>query len=154
MIFLLFEKHLKGILQEDEKQLLAKMLKLPENQLYLASKIDEQFFDQSLEEIGTEEVGKQIYQGIRERLREAAPQKQTIQQPASVVEMPRYRRNVFRSIAVAATIILVIGLGIIFLINKKPGEQAVAFYNNNKHVDSALSILYYFIFTASFMDGT
>jgi transmembrane sensor len=136
----LIAKHLKGTLQEDEKQLLAMLLKVPENQFYLASKIDEQFLDESLEEVGDEKMGNQIFQGIQQELKEVIPH-QSIEQPEGVVQMTWYRKKIIRLIAVAASIILVIGLGIV-LFNNKHDEQSIA-VQNNKRLDSVAGILHH-----------
>lgn len=134
----LVEKYLKEALSAEEERQLATMLKVPENHLWLVAKIDEQFFDEGLQQVGDEIVQQQIFQGIQQQLNEMpAQQQQAVQETAMVVQMPWYSRKMIRWVGVAASVILVISLGIIFLTKRKTVEQPVAVQNNTaQKVDS------------------
>ncbi len=66
----LINKQLKGNLGEQEKQLLATMLAIPENQMYLAFKIDEQFFNEWMGDQVNNEIGRRVFQRIQKRIKE------------------------------------------------------------------------------------
>lgn len=137
----LIAKHLNGTLREDEKQLLAKLLKVPEHQLYLASKIDEEFFDESQLAEVDDSIGTSMFQSIQERiqqerqvpvhLKDNAPE-------AEVISLPWYRRRAFHWMA-AASIILIVSL-IVLWNNNRSNEQSIA-VKNNQGADSVLSIV-------------
>lgn len=95
----LITRHLEGTLTVEEKQQLAAMLKVPENQLYLASQIDERFANASLSEVGDEAVRAQIFQGVQQKLREPVQQPQAT---AKLVHIAWYRNKITQLFAVAA----------------------------------------------------
>lgn len=140
----LVAKYLAGILSEEEKGILAILLKVPENQLYLASKIDEQFYDQSLKEIGDDETKSQIFQVIQQKLTrdKSAHITPEIGEPeAKVVNIAWYKTAIFRWTAAAAACILVIlwWNGKLFIDN--PDEQSVVAQNTNNRTDSVSHIV-------------
>lgn len=130
----LLASHLNGTLTEEEKKLLAKLLSVTENQQYLAAKIDEQFFDPSLVEIGDEEAGRQIFAAIKKRLRtgKAAPVFPLEEErEAKLVLMQAARRKLYRWMGgVAASVLLVLALAV--LLNNNLERRQVADAGNNK----------------------
>jgi len=82
--------------------------------------------------------------GQEQNLKEAIWQQiqlQTTQQTAQVVQIAWYRRKWVRSIAVAASLILVIGLGILLFTNNKPKKQSIAVKNDKRTDSSTLSFV-------------
>lgn len=75
-------------------------------------------------------------------------QLQTKQQAAQVVQMSWYKRKAFRSVAVAASVILVIGLGVLFITNNKPNQQAIVVKNDKRSDSSTLTSVHHEINTS------
>lgn len=138
----LIRDYLKGNLQKEDEKVLAMMLRLPENQIYLAAKIDEQLSGETMEEVVDERVGQQIFQCIQHELEEARAQ-----QTAEVVQMPWYKRKAVRLITVAASVIWVIGLGILLFTLNAPDRQSVTLQNNQEANSSPLSFVHHEINT-------
>lgn len=143
----LIAKYLEGTLKEDEKKLFAGMLNDPENQLYLASKIDEQFADESLNEIVDEEIIKEIFQRIKPRLNDhfgQQTQTQAIHQPVKIAQLAWHKRKMFRvAVAVAASVLLVITLGITLFTNKTTNKKITSLQNKNTYTDSTSTFIHH-----------
>ncbi|MCW3110801.1 MAG: FecR family protein [Segetibacter sp.] len=113
----LIDKYLSGTANHIEQQLVEEYLaRLEENDNTTPVKEQD---DQKLKE----EMWQQI-------------QLQTKPATAQVVQMPWYKRKGVRSIAVAASVIMVIGLGILLFINNKPNQQTIA-VQKDKRTDSS-----------------
>jgi hypothetical protein len=67
------------------------------------------------------------------RNRSVSPEKKAANWNA--VQTAIAKRRVFRLTAIAASIIVVTGLGILFFLNNKPNEQTFAGQNNGRHTD-------------------
>jgi transmembrane sensor len=135
----LIAKHLNGTLQEEEKQLLARLLKVPENQLYLASKIDEQFFNEDLKDEADDEIGQQLFRRIQQSIHENRQSKDAIEEDQSEVEVVHiswHQRRAIRWMAVAAaSIILIVSFALLW--NNQSDEGSIA-VQNNKRTDSTI----------------
>lgn len=137
----LLARHLNGTLDEEEKRLFAILLKAPENQLYLASKIDKEFFDEVSEDATNEVAGKALFQRILQQIAEEKQQLSSItddNQGAKLISLPWYKRKAVGWIA-AASVILVVLFGTL-LSSKKQGEGAVA-KNNPNVVEKGMAVL-------------
>jgi transmembrane sensor len=113
----LLRKHIEGNSDERERRMLGELLRNPENQLYLASKIDHDFTEDLLKNEVADEIGAEMFKKIKARIVEntdtgdfkAAEENE---QHTNVVELFRSRRWLYRSIAVAASIALIIGVAL------------------------------------------
>jgi ferric-dicitrate binding protein FerR (iron transport regulator) len=121
----LLGKHLNVTLNDEEKKLLGELLQQPENQLYLASKMDQEFFDEVAETAADDKTGHLIFQRIRQRIASENGQTSDLEHGgAAIIPMPWHRRRLTRWIAAAASIILIISFGVL-LSGKKQNESVV-----------------------------
>jgi transmembrane sensor len=138
----LIARHLNGTLEEDEKLLLAMLIKVPENQLYLASKIDEELLDEDLGEEADDAIGASMFQRIQGRIQQNKQAQVHFEKDPSgdkVVQISWYKRNVVRWMAVAS-IILIISFVVLYN-NNKSNEPSIAVQQSNQPTDSALSFV-------------
>jgi hypothetical protein len=73
------------------------MLAIPENQMYLAFKIDEQFFNEWMGDQVNNEIGRRVFQRIQKRIKEDGDrqvERTTLEQDAPVIEIAWYRKKV------------------------------------------------------------
>ncbi len=142
----LITMHLNGTLSEGEKQLLVTLLKVPENQLYLASQIDEAFFNESLKEEADDDTGQQILERIRKRIHQDLQQQVRPEDEQSISEvfhMAWYRKKGVRWMAAAAAaIILVISFSMLRNSNKLD-EQSIVAQNDKGGRDSVLTVFHH-----------
>jgi transmembrane sensor len=140
----LIAKHVNGTLREDEKQLLATLLKVPEHQLYLASKIDATFFDEDLKEDADDEIGIFIFQRIKDHVQQNRQDQVNFEDldndlsQAEVIPISWYKRGVVRWMAAASIILIVVSLVVLW--NNKPDEPSIVVQNNHR-TDSILSFV-------------
>jgi hypothetical protein len=123
----LIRKYLTETLTENERQLLAAMFYDPNNDIYLASKIDEQFLIK-LKDFSDGKIDIDAFQEFEQKVKERIwrqLQLQTELPIEKVVQMPWYRAKLFRIAAIAASIVLVIGSGKFFFTKNLNGEKSI-----------------------------
>lgn len=139
----LINRHLNGQIGEDEKELLATILKDPENQLYLAAQIDEKFFAENLEAVADDETGKQVFNRILQhiQLETPAPISWNKQEP-EVFLISWYRKKaVHWMAAAAAAIILIVSIKELWNYNQ-PGQQVNVAQNDTKGSEIVLPVIH------------
>src|SRR5437762_10039446 len=110
----LLDKYVMENITEDENRELFRMLAMPEQQSILEAYLDEYFISADTEEINTPQLRDSIQRKLMLAITRQAP----------VINMqPTKKIFTIRRIAVAASIILVIGIGSYFLFFNKPTKQ-------------------------------
>ena len=140
----LLAKHLNGTLNEEEKGMLAVLLRAPENQLYLATQIDEQFFDELLKEASDDETGNHLFQCIRQQIgKEGAPDvlMEDSRESAKVIPITWYKRKAIRWMAAAAAVILLVLSFGVLLNSNTVKEPSVAVQKRTAATEGSLAVL-------------
>lgn len=127
----LLSKHLKKGLGEKEVQLFTTLLKDPECQLYLASKIDQELLDEQLLVEADEAIGGKMLQFLKNKIRESDKSEQE-EAYAEVISIGFKRKKLFRFIAVAASVILVVVS--VALWREKSENQGIAKKNESNYL--------------------
>jgi len=105
----LINKHLSGNLSEEERKLLATMLKHPECQLFLASKIDKDLLDEHSQVHVDETIGEKILQELKDKIQESKLYGADASNVgATVISIGYKRKKIYRLIAVAASVAFII----------------------------------------------
>jgi transmembrane sensor len=115
------DKYLSGSATDDEKQLVEEYLTRLE--------INE---TNGLNSTNERKLKEEIWQQV---------ELQTEQQPSLVVQLPWYKRKAFSSVAVAASIILVLGVAIILFTKNMSNEPSLA-KTDSRRVDSIITVVH------------
>ena len=118
----LINRHLRGELTEEEAKMLGTLLKQPEKQLYLASRIDQDFSVSPMTNAeADEQTGQIIFSAIKQKILEekAFSRIKVTEEEAGGKLVWMNRKKLYRITAIAATITIVL--------------FAVIFWNKNKN---------------------
>lgn len=117
----LISKHVSGKLSEEERLSLATLLKNPECQLFLASKIDGDLPEVQLFADVDEMIGDQILRELKIKIQESKLAEKEVSYE-NVIPINSDKKKIYRVIAVAASVTLII-ISVLFWNNGK--EKAV-----------------------------
>ena len=128
----LLKKHLSGELNEEERGNFSTFLKDPENQLYLASRIDKDFIEEKFILGVNDEVGLNMLNNIQQKIAEIKKEidiESDKTEENKVLFIPRFRKLIYRSVAVAASVLLIVGT--VYLLTNNNRSQEIAQQANN-----------------------
>jgi transmembrane sensor len=136
----LIDKHLDGSLTEEEKEVFAKLLNVPENQLYLAGEIDKKFDTLPIGHVVDDKMEHQLYERIRKSIKEeTTTANNNGEQLTPVIQMGSSKRRMLRWMAVAAASVIVV-VSLVFLNSPKLSNREIA-QDHAKAPDSLLAVL-------------